>query len=64
LKWEIKNIAENNGKKDFKDGDWVMFLTTLNDAIRREESGQKFKRAPKVVGINYNTEDNLDFDRN
>jgi hypothetical protein len=63
LKWEIKNITDNNGKKDFKDGDWVMFLTILNDAIRREDSGQKFKRNPKISGINYNMEDNLDFDR-
>ena len=63
LRWEIRNITENNGKRDLSDGDYVMFLTVLRDATRRESSGQKFKLKPKVSGINYYNEDELDFDR-
>lgn len=63
LKWEIRNITENNGKRDFNDGDYLMFLTTLTDAVRRESSGQKFKMSPKINGIDYGTENNLDFDK-
>lgn len=63
LKWEIRNITENNGKRDFKDGDYIMFLTILTDAVRRENSGQKFKMKPKISGIFYGNENNEDFDR-
>lgn len=63
LKWEIRNITENNGKRDFKDGDYQMFLIILTDAVRRETSGQKRKMKPKINGIFYGNEDNQDFDR-
>lgn len=53
LKWQIRNITENNGKTNIQDGDWLMFNSILNDAIRRESSGQKFKMKPKVSGIKY-----------
>lgn len=53
IKWQIRNITENNGKPDFKDGDWLMFQACLNDAIRRESSGQKYKMKPQINGINY-----------
>jgi len=63
LKWEIRNISENDSKRDYNDGDYVMFMTILQDAIRRESSGQKFKRKIKVSGISYHSEDELDFER-
>jgi hypothetical protein len=63
VKWAIKNITENNGTPDFTDGDWVMFNTCLNDAIRRESSGQKFKSKVKVNGISYRSEINESFDK-
>ena len=63
LRWEIRNITENNGKRDLQDGDYIMFLTTLADAVRRESSGQKFKLKPKVSGINYGTSNEIDFDK-
>lgn len=64
LKWEIRNITENNGKRDMQDGDYQMFLTVLSDAVRRESSGQKWKMKPKINGISYGNNDELDFDRN
>lgn len=63
LKWEIKNISERDGKKDMNDGDYIMFLTTLSDAVRRESSGQKFKTKPRINGIFYKEENTEDFDR-
>ncbi len=63
LKWQIRNITERNGTPDFEDGDWKMFQVCLNDAIRRESSGQKFKLKPFVSGIIYNTESESDFDK-
>lgn len=62
VKWAIKNITERKGTPDFTDGDWVMFNTCLNDAIRRESSGQKFKRKIKINGIDYRMESNSNFD--
>jgi len=53
VKWQIHNISEKNGSPDFKDGNWLMFQSCLNDAIRRESSGQKFKMKPQINGINY-----------
>lgn len=63
LKWEIKNISERNGRKDMTDGDYLLFRESLDDAIRRESSGQKFKQIPKINGIFYTSETNDDFDR-
>lgn len=53
LKWQIRNITERNGNPDYQDGDWVMFNSILNDAIRRESSGQKYKMKPQLNGIFY-----------
>lgn len=64
LKWEVRNITERKGKRDMTDGDYLMFLTCLQDAIRRESSGQKFKMKPKVSGIFYQqSESPEDFER-
>jgi hypothetical protein len=58
LKWAIRNITENNGKPDFNDGDWMMFQSILDDAKRRESSGQSFKWNRQISGINYRTGNN------
>jgi hypothetical protein len=62
LKWQIRNITENNGKPAMQDGDWQLFNYMLNDAIRRESSGQKFKLKPQINGITYRAESNSNFD--
>ena len=62
LKWQIRNITENNAKLDMGDGDFMLFQNILNDAIRRESSGQRFKMMPKINGITYQTETNQNFD--
>ena len=62
LKWQIKNITERNSNPDFKDGDWLLFQSILNDAIRRESSGQKYKMSPKINGISYRNSSNTNFD--
>lgn len=53
LKSWIRAITENNGKFDFNDPDYAFFQEILRDAIRRENSGQKFKTRPKLNGISY-----------
>lgn len=63
LRWHIRMKTENKGRLDFKDGDFLMFSNVLDQAKRREASGQKFKMKPKVSGINYRTQNNLDFER-
>jgi hypothetical protein len=62
LKWSIRNITERNGQPDFKDGDWVLFNSCLEDAKRRETSGQKFKLKPKINGITYHGTTNQTFE--
>lgn len=56
LKWAIRNITERNGTPDFNDGDWLMFTSILQDAVRRESSGQKRKWSPKLNRIDYRGE--------
>lgn len=63
LKWQIRNITENNGKLDMGDGDFMLFQNILNDAIRRESSGQKFKMKPFINKISYRPESTEDFDK-
>jgi hypothetical protein len=65
LKWQIRNITENNGKLDFNDGDWLFFREILSDAIRRESSGQKYKWLYNINGIFYKGEKsrNIPFDK-
>jgi len=63
LKWELRNITERNGKKDYTDGDWMMFKEILADAIRKETSGQKFKWQIKVRRITDSRGGGLPFDR-
>ena len=62
LKWQIRNITENNGKPAMQDGDWQLFNYMLNDAIRREASGQKYRMSPQINGITYRAESNSNFD--
>lgn len=56
LKWQIRNITENNGKPDLQDGDLALFNMLLADAIRRESSGQKRRMNPKINTIDYRGE--------
>lgn len=56
IKWQIRNITENNGKMDFQNGDWIMFTSILADSIRRESSGQKRKMIPRINAIYYRGE--------
>lgn len=63
LKWEIKNITENDGKRNMQDGDFLMFMQVLADAVRRESSGQKFKMKPRINGVFYKEESSEDFER-
>lgn len=63
LKWQIRNITENNGKPDYNDGDWLMFQTILNQAKRRETTGQKNKWNYKVSGITYRGSQNVPFEQ-
>lgn len=53
LKWVIRNITERNGRPDINDQDFQMFNIILEDAKRRETTGQKFKMMPKINGIKY-----------
>jgi hypothetical protein len=54
LKAWIRAITENNGKLEDNDPDMAFFSSILNDAIRKEISGQKFKTRPRLNGIFYN----------
>ena len=62
LKWQIRNITEENGKLNMGDGDFMLFQNILNDAIRRESSGQKYRMSPQINGITYQNESNQNFD--
>lgn len=62
VKWAIKNITERNGTPDYQDGDWTMFQVILNQAKRRETTGQKSKWNYKVSGITYRGTNNQSFD--
>jgi len=59
LKWQIRNITENNGQPNLQDGDWMLFNSILSDAVRREASGQKFKMKPFINGIQYRGENRV-----
>ena len=62
LKWAVRNITEKNGVPDYADGDWLMFQSILNDAIRRESSGKKSKWSYRVNGITYRGSQNVPFE--
>jgi hypothetical protein len=53
LTWMIRNMIKNDGKRDYADGDWVMFADTVKDAISIElkTSGQKSHATPYVNTI-------------
>ena len=63
LKWMIRNITERKGEPNFNDGDWVLFNSSIADAVRREDSGQKFKMMPRVNGITYSESRSQSIDR-
>jgi hypothetical protein len=53
LSWMIRNMVKNDGKRDYNDGDWIMFADTVKDAISIElkTSGQKSHATPYVNTI-------------
>jgi len=63
IRWSLRNIIERNAKPDYTDGDWMMFKERLADAIRKEQSGQKFKYFPKINRITDRVGNRLPFDR-
>lgn len=59
LKWQIRNITERNGMTDLNDGDWLLFNAILQNAKRRESSGQKRRMYPRINRIDYRGEGRL-----
>ena len=53
LTWTVRMQKDNNGKRDFNDGDYLQFLTILNDFIRNEKPGHRRKRGIKLNQISY-----------
>lgn len=53
LVWAVRMEAHNDGIRDMNDGDYQQFEIMLNDAIRREIHGQKYKSGPKLNKIKY-----------
>lgn len=53
LTWAIRSQLNNDGKRDFTDGDYIQFSQILNDYIRAEMPAHRKKRAPKINGIFY-----------
>ena len=55
LVWVIRSQLKNDGMRDINDGDYVMFLQLLSDAIRIElrTSGQKYKTKPLLNQIKF-----------
>ncbi len=53
LTWAIRSMKDNDGKRDFNDGDYLQFLTILNDKIRNEKTAHRKKRGIKVNSITY-----------
>jgi hypothetical protein len=62
LKWHIKAFQVSDGVLDMKHSEFIMFMSILEDAKRRETTGQKFKRSIKLNGIFYNNSQG-DFER-
>jgi len=53
LLWKGKSYWRNNGVDSLKDSDYLQFIDILNEAIRKEVSGQKYKMSPKINSIIY-----------
>lgn len=53
LLWKAKSYLRNDGKDDLTDADYVIFRDILTDAIKKENSGQKWKMSPKINKIIY-----------
>jgi hypothetical protein len=52
LTWVIRAQLKNDGKRDVQDPDYMMFQDKLNDYMRMERTGQKYKMSPKLNQIN------------
>jgi hypothetical protein len=53
LTWAIRMQNENNGKRDFNDGDYLQFMQILADKIRNEKPAHRHKRGANVNSITY-----------
>ena len=53
LTWAIRAQKDNDGKRDFNDGDYLQFLTILADFIRTEKPAHRPKRGVKINKITY-----------
>lgn len=53
LTWAIRSQKDNDGKRDFKDGDYILFAQILADYIRAEVPAHRKKRGTKLNSITY-----------
>ena len=55
LTWKIRMQKNNDGKLDYKDGDYQMFMQVLGDSnrIENQASGQKYRMKPVLNKISY-----------
>jgi len=53
ITWAIRMQQDNNGVRDFKDGDYLQFSQILADYIRCEIPAHRKKRGPKINSITY-----------
>jgi hypothetical protein len=51
--WAIRMQLKNDGVRDFRDGDYIAFREILNDAIKGDIHGQKYKTVPGLNKITY-----------
>lgn len=53
LTWAIRMQLENDGKRDFTDGDYIQFSQIISDYIRNERPAHRKKRGVKLNSISY-----------
>lgn len=53
LSWIVRAQMNNDGKRDFNDGDYMSFREALSDAIKQDVHGQRYKTVPKLNRIQY-----------
>ncbi len=53
LTFKMRTMNKNEGKLDYKDGDWLMFTERLKDAIVFKGNLMKHKMKPKINSISW-----------
>ena len=53
LTWAIRMQKDNDGKRDFNDGDYLQFMQILADKIRTEKPAHRKKRGVRLNQITY-----------